>query len=82
MEIKKLCVLGAGIMGAGIAQVAAEAGLNVVMRDIEDRFVEKGMATIKGNLDRAVSKGKMDAAVASAILARVQGTTDLKAAAA
>lgn len=82
MEIKKLCVLGAGIMGAGIAQVAAEAGLDVVMRDIEDRFVEKGMATINGNLDRAVSKGKLDAASASVILARVQGTTDLRAAAA
>jgi len=82
MEIKKLCVLGAGIMGAGIAQVAAEAGLDVVMRDIEDRFVEKGMTTINGNLDRAVSKGKMDAASASVVLGRVQGTTHLRAAAA
>jgi 3-hydroxybutyryl-CoA dehydrogenase len=81
MEIKKLCVLGAGIMGAGIAQIAAEAGYTVAMRDIEDRFVEKGLATIKGNLDRAVSKGKMDAAAASAVLGRVHGTTDLKAAA-
>ena len=81
MEIKKLCVLGAGIMGAGIAQIAAEAGYTVAMRDIEDRFVEKGLATIKGNLDRAVSKGKIDAAAASAVLGRVHGTTDLKAAA-
>ncbi|MHC1742781.1 MAG: 3-hydroxybutyryl-CoA dehydrogenase [Syntrophobacteraceae bacterium] len=81
MEIKKVCVLGAGIMGAGIAQVAAEAGLQVAMRDIEDRFVDKGMSTIKGNLDRAVSKGKMDAAAATAVFGRVQGTTDLKRAA-
>ena len=80
MEIKKLAVLGAGIMGAGIAQVAAEAGYSVVIRDIEDRFVEKGLATIKGNLDRAVSKGKLDAAAAAAILGRVAGTTDLKTA--
>jgi 3-hydroxybutyryl-CoA dehydrogenase len=80
MEIKKLAVLGAGIMGAGIAQVAAEAGYSVVIRDIEDRFVEKGLATIKGNLDRAVSKGKLDAPAAAAILGRVAGTTDLKAA--
>ena len=78
MEIKKVCVLGAGIMGAGIAQVVAEAGIEVSMRDIEDRFVEKGMATIKGNLDRAVSKGKMDAAVAAAVMGRVRGTVDLK----
>ena len=81
MEIKKVCVLGAGIMGAGIAQIAAEAGYTVAMRDIEDRFVEKGLSTIKGNLERAVAKGKMDATAASAVMGRVQGTTDLKIAA-
>ncbi len=82
MEIKKVCVLGAGIMGAGIAQVAAEAGFEVTMRDIEDRFVEKGLQTIKGNLDRAVSKGKMEAAAAEAVYGRILGTTDLRRAAA
>jgi 3-hydroxybutyryl-CoA dehydrogenase len=81
MEIKKVCVLGAGIMGAGIAQVAAEAGFEVRMRDIEDRFVEKGLKTIKGNLDRAVSKGKMEAASAEAVFGRVRGTTDMRQAA-
>jgi 3-hydroxybutyryl-CoA dehydrogenase len=81
MEIKKICVLGAGIMGAGIAQVAAEAGYTVAVRDIEDRFVEKGLATIKGNLDRATAKGKMEAATASAVMGRIQGTTDLNVAA-
>ena len=81
MEIRKVCVLGAGIMGAGIAQVAAEAGFEVRMRDIEDRFVEKGLKTIKGNLDRAVFKGKMEAARAEAVHGRVQGTTDLRQAA-
>lgn len=82
MEIRKVCVLGAGIMGAGICQVLAEAGFEVAMRDIEDRFVAKGMATIKKNLDRAVSKGKMDTAAAEAILGRITGTVDLKQAAA
>lgn len=81
MEIKKVCVLGAGIMGAGIGQVAAEAGFEVCIRDIEDRFVEKGLKTIKGNLDRAVSKGKMEAAQADAVYGRIQGTTDLRKAA-
>lgn len=77
MEIKKVCVLGAGIMGSGIAQVAAEAGFEVAVRDIEDSFVEKGLATIKKNLARSVSKGKLDAAAAAAIEGRIKGTTDL-----
>jgi len=82
MEIRKVCVLGAGIMGAGIAQVTAEAGFQVTMRDIEERFVEKGLKTIKGNLDRAVSKSKMEASQAEAVYGRIQGTTDLRQAAA
>ncbi len=61
MEISNVCVLGAGIMGAGIAQVIAEAGFSVNMRDIEDRFIQKGHAAIRKNLERAVSKGKMQA---------------------
>jgi len=77
MEIKKICVLGAGIMGSGIAQVAAEAGFEVSMRDIEERFVEKGLATIKKNLSRSVLKGRLDADGAEAILARIKGYTDL-----
>ncbi|MCG8531280.1 MAG: 3-hydroxybutyryl-CoA dehydrogenase [Desulfovibrionales bacterium] len=81
MEIKKICVLGAGIMGAGIAQVSAQAGFEVIIRDMEDRFVENGLSTIQGNLDRAVSKGKMDNATAQAVLKRITGTCDLTAAA-
>jgi 3-hydroxybutyryl-CoA dehydrogenase len=77
MEIKKICVLGAGIMGAGIAQSAAQAGFEVTIRDMEDRFVENGLTTISGNLDRAVSKGKMDQAAADQIMGRITGTTDL-----
>lgn len=81
MEIKKITVLGAGIMGAGIAQVSAQAGYDVVIRDVEDRFVENGMAVIRENLDRAVSKGKLDTDEAGLILSRIKGTTDLNDAA-
>ena len=81
-EMKKVCVLGAGIMGAGIAQVSAQAGFEVAMRDIEDRFVENGMNIIRKNFDRAVSKGKMKDAEAAEVLKRIKGGTDLKAAAA
>ncbi len=81
MEIKKIAVLGAGIMGAGIAQTAAQAGFDVMIRDMEDRFVENGLATIKGNLDRSVSKGKMEESTAAEIMGRIKGTTDLKEAA-
>ena len=80
MEIKKVCVLGAGIMGSGIAQVAAQAGFPVVMRDIENRFVDKGLAVIRQGLERVVSKGKMEAGEAMAVMARLRGTTDLKGA--
>lgn len=81
MEIKKIGVLGAGIMGAGIAQVSARAGFEVIIRDMEDRFVENGLTTIKSNLGRAVSKGKLDPAEADAVLNRITGTTDLAQAA-
>ena len=77
MEIKKICVLGAGIMGAGIAQSAAQAGFEVTLRDMEDRFVENGLTGISSNLDRAVSKGKMDPEAADEIMGRITGTTDL-----
>ncbi|MGW8209108.1 MAG: 3-hydroxybutyryl-CoA dehydrogenase [Syntrophobacteria bacterium] len=80
--MKKVCVLGAGIMGSGIAQVVAAAGFDVNMRDIEDHFVEKGLATIKFHLDRAVEKEKIEAKQAKAILGRIKGTTELKDAAA
>lgn len=77
MEIKKICVLGAGLMGAGIAQVSAEAGYEVSMRDIEDRFVQSGLNIIKKNYERAISKGKMTKEQADAWLSKVKGTLDL-----
>jgi 3-hydroxybutyryl-CoA dehydrogenase len=80
MAVKKICVLGAGLMGSGIAQVAAEAGYQVSMRDIEDRFVQNGLNYIKKNHERAVSKGKMTKEQADEILSRVSGFVDLEAA--
>ena len=82
MKIKKVCVLGAGIMGSGIAQVVAAAGFEVSIRDIEDRFVEKGLTTIKFHLARAVEKEKIKAKEAKAILGLIKGTTDIRDAAA
>ncbi len=77
MEVKTFGVVGAGQMGNGIAQVAAQAGLNVIMRDIKDEFVERGMNTIKKNLERAVKKGKMSEDDKNAVLGRIKGTTDM-----
>ena len=79
MQVRKVGVLGAGQMGHGIAQVAAQAGYAVVMRDVEQRFVDKGLAGIQKNLARQVEKGKLAQADADAIRGRVTGTTDLKA---
>ncbi len=76
MEIKKICVLGAGLMGAGITQVCAEAGFEVSMRDIEARFVQGGFNIIKKNFERAISKGKMTQEQADKLLSRINGTVD------
>ena len=72
--------MGAGLMGNGIAQVCAQAGFEVIMRDIEDRFVENGFNNIKKNLSRGVKKGKITQDVMDEIMSRIKGTTDLKAA--
>jgi len=77
MEIKKIGVVGAGTMGNGIAQVAAQIGCEVILRDIEDPFVERGMKNIDRFLSKSVEKGKLDAAEKDAILGRIKGTTDM-----
>lgn len=79
--MKKVCVIGAGTMGAGIAQAFAAKGLEVVIRDIKDEFVERGLGTIDKNLSRLVKKGKLDEAGKAEILKRVTGTVDLNMAA-
>ena len=82
MEIKNVCVLGAGLMGNGITQVCAQAGFQVAMRDIEQRFIDGGMNTIRKNLSRDVEKGKRTKEDMEAILGRIKPTLDLKEAAA
>lgn len=77
MEIKKVGVLGFGLMGSGIVETAARAGFAVVVREISDEFLEGGFNRIKKNLGRAVKKGKMGQEQADAILDRIQGTTEL-----
>jgi len=79
MEIKTIGVLGAGVMGNGIAQVAAQAGYNVIMRDIEDRFVEGGLKNIDKFLSKTVEKGKMTAEQKNGIMGKIKGTTDIGA---
>jgi 3-hydroxybutyryl-CoA dehydrogenase len=73
-DIKRIAVLGAGQMGAGIAQVCAMAGYDVIMRDIADQFIQKGMNGIKGSLDKMVGKGKMAQADADAVMKRIKTT--------
>ena len=75
--IKKIAVIGAGTMGNGIAQVSALVGLNVVMRDVEVRFVEKGLATIDKSLSKFAEKGKITEEEKQEALGRIEGTTDL-----
>lgn len=76
MAIQKVFVIGAGQMGNGIAQVSAQAGYDVIMSDIKDEFVQKGMETIGKSLDRSIKKGTMTEADKAAILARIKTTTN------
>ena len=83
MQIQTVGIVGAGTMGNGIAQACAVSGINVVMVDISDAAVAKGVATVSGSLDRLVKKEKITAADKDAALARIKTTTsydDLKAA--
>ena len=77
MEIKKIGVIGAGAMGNGIAQMAAQIGCDVVLRDISDTFVQRGIKNIDKFLSRSVEKGKMDAGTKDAALGRIYTTLDL-----
>ena len=78
MIIKKIGVLGAGTMGHGIALVSAKSGYDVMMRDIEDRFIEKGLESIEKFLGRSVAKGKMTKEEMKIVLARISITTDMR----
>jgi len=77
MEIKKIGVVGAGTMGNGIAQISSQIGCDVVMMDIEMKFVEGGMTSIDKFLSKSVEKGKMTAGEKDAAMKRIKGTTDM-----
>ncbi|WP_117591303.1 3-hydroxyacyl-CoA dehydrogenase family protein [Haloprofundus halophilus] len=76
-DIRTVGVVGAGTMGNGIAQVAATAGYDVVMRDLKQEFLDRGFSAIDDSLSRFVSKEKMDADEAEAVQSRIEGTTEL-----
>ena len=77
MEIKTIGVVGAGQMGNGIAQVASHSGFQVVMSDIADSFIQKGLSTISKNLDRMVEKGKISSQKKDEIIGRIKGTVQM-----
>lgn len=74
--IKKLCVIGAGTMGAGIAQVAIESGIETTLRDVEDRFVQRGLDTIKNFIGKKLEKGKITKEEHDKIMGRLKGSTN------
>ena len=76
MEIKRVGVLGAGLMGHGIAQVAAQSGYDVVLREVDQGKLDKGLGKIEKQLARAVEKGKLEQGDADAVRGRIQGTLD------
>ncbi|HLA46269.1 MAG TPA: 3-hydroxybutyryl-CoA dehydrogenase [Thermoplasmata archaeon] len=77
-QVRKVAVIGAGAMGAGIAQVCSQAGYQVAMRDIEQRFVDGGFRRIREPLMKRVDKGKMTEEDVDRILANIKGTVDLR----
>lgn len=78
MEVKKIAVLGAGVMGHGIAQVCAQAGYQVNLRDVKDEFVEAGISKVHKFLSGSVEKQRITQSEADAIVGRIKGVTDLK----
>jgi len=77
MNIKKIGVIGAGQMGHGIALTAAQAGFEVILRDIDEEFVKKGLKKIEKFLDKSIEKGKIKNVDKTKILSKLKGTTDL-----
>src|SRR5690606_40166493 len=76
-EIQTVAVLGCGLMGSGIAEVAARAGYRTWVREVSDELCERGLKAITRSLDRAVEKGKLDAALRDQTLDRIRTTTAL-----
>ncbi len=78
MEIREVGVCGCGLMGSGIAEVASKAGMTVVVREINDDLLKKGLGRIDKSLSRTVEKGRLDEAGKKAVLDRITGTTKLE----
>lgn len=76
-QVQRIAVLGAGTMGHGIAQVAAQAGFDVALHDVEQAFVDRGLERIRANLEKGVERGKLEESDRERALARVHGTTEL-----
>ena len=79
VDMKTVAVLGAGTMGNGIAHVFARSGFRVILRDVEERFLDRGMETIGKNLDREIKKGKIAEAEKGTVLGRLRPVTDMGA---
>lgn len=77
MEIKKVGIVGAGQMGSGIAQVCLQSGYSVVMQDVAEQFVQKGISNIKSNFNRNVEKGRMTSEARDAAVSRLKGTVSV-----
>ncbi|SHE48686.1 3-hydroxyacyl-CoA dehydrogenase [Thermoanaerobacter uzonensis DSM 18761] len=75
--MQKIFVVGAGTMGSGIAQVFAESGFDVIIRDVDIKFVERGLGIIENNLKRSVEKGKITEEEKNKILGKIKGTVDI-----
>ncbi len=80
MEIKNVFVIGAGVMGSGIAQVTAQAGYKVTMEDISEEFIKRGLASIDKSLSRGVKKGSISEQDKANIMSRISTATDLSSA--
>lgn len=78
MAIRKVGVLGCGLMGSGIAQVAAQAGYEVVVREVEEKYLDKGLSGIRKSLAKFVEKGKMQQADMDGCMGRLKGSTNLQ----
>jgi 3-hydroxybutyryl-CoA dehydrogenase len=77
MEIKTIGIVGCGLMGSGIVELAAKTGCHVIVREINDDFLKQGLKRVQGSLARAVEKGKLSTADRDAAWARIQGTTNM-----
>jgi 3-hydroxybutyryl-CoA dehydrogenase len=77
-EIRKVAVIGSGLMGSGIAEVSAKAGYETLVREVNDELLEKGMGRIRKSLDRAVDKGKLEGEARDSAMGRIRGSTSLE----